>query len=441
MDDSSSYKRVLSLRDVILFGLSFMAPATVFATYGIAVMSSGGMIASGYGITLICVLFSALSYARLAKQFPSSGSCYIYIKNILGGKAGFIIGWAILLDYILSPMISALLFGIFMHAYFPGISDSVFIIVFLIAITIINISGIKIAANYNTCITVFQILFMIVFCAFSTHTLIDQHGFTSLISTTPFYDEHVSWGSLFTCIPILFFSFLGFDAITTLAEETVNPQKIIPKAIFSIVFTGGVLFVISSYFMQLIIPDSTAIADPDAAAMQIMFKAGGNLLQSLFIVLTIMGTTASAIASGSCAARILYAMGKENVLPAAIFGYLSPRFRTPVINLVIIGSIGLSALFISLTFATHLISFGVIFSLIVINFSVFRHFFVRQQQTHWIKNALLPWSGVAISFTILLALGKDAVILGLVWLLAGFMYVQFRPEKADYAALESADKL
>ncbi len=423
MDNHSSFKRVLSLKDIILFGLSFMAPATVFATYGIAAITSGGMVATGYIITLFCVLFSAYSYSCLAKRFPYSGSSFVYVREILGKKAGFLVGWTILLDYILSPMISALIFGLFMNAYFPEVSNATFIIGFLVVVSVINILGVRLAANYNTLIVLLQIAFILLFCAFSTNTLSAEQGAQALFSMIPFYDNQVAISNLLVCVPILFFSFLGFDAITTLAEETRNPEKIMGKAIFSIVLIGGALFVACAYFMQLLVPDSSILQNPDSAAIEIMGRAGSSLLVSLFMILTILGTTSSAVASGSSAARILYSMGNDGILPKKGFAYLSPRFRTPLFNIVLIGLTGTSAIFMTLTFATHLISFGVIFSFIFINFSVFYHFFVQQGKRLWIKNAILPLIGCLISVLILSALGTDALLLGAVWLSVGVVYL------------------
>jgi putrescine importer len=439
MDNNSSFKRVLSLREIVIFGLSFMAPATVFATYGIATVTSGGMVATGYLITMVCVLLSALSYARFAKKFSSSGSSFIYVKNTLGNNFGFMVGWAILLDYILSPMISSLLFGIFMNAYFPAIPMSILICGFLIAVSTINIVGIKLVARYSTIIVILQVAFVLLFIGFSTSMIAKNQGFDALFSIVPFYESGVSISGLFTCIPILYFSFLGFDAITTLAEETKQPQSIMPKAIFSVVLIGGVIFTISAYFMQLIVPDPSTFTNPDAAAVQIMTIVGQSFLSTTFMLLTIIGTTASAIASGSSAARIIYSMGKDEILPKRIFGYVSPHTRTPIFNIVIIGVIGLSANFIDLTFATHLISFGVIFSFIWVNFSAFVHFFIQEKQRHWFKNAILPLAGVIVSTVILLALGPNAIFLGAAWLGLGFTYLFLRSRRLVNKTFNFAD--
>ncbi|MBD0788347.1 amino acid permease [Vibrio sp. Y2-5] len=438
MDNNSSFKRVLSLRDLILFGLSFMAPATVFATYGIAAITSGGMVAAGYVITSILVFFSAYSYARMAKQFPSSGSAFIYVKEVLGSKAGFIVGWSILLDYLLSPMISSLIFGLFMNAYFPEVSNTVFIIGFLLVVATINILGVKMAANYGTVIVALQIAFIITFVAFATDTISAEQGTQALFSALPFYDESVSIPNLVLgAVPILFFSFLGFDAITTLAEETRSPEQAIPKAIYSIVSFGTMVFAVCAYFMQLLIPDSTVFQNPDTASMEVMARAGSSFLVSAFMILTVLGTTASATASCSSAARILYSMGKDGVLPQKGFGYLSKRFRTPVFNIVLICLLGLSSIFMTLTFATHLISFGVVFSFLFVNFSVFVFFFIQKKQGGWFKNVVLPIAGCLINAFLLFALGMDATLLGIAWLTIGGTYLLVSPKNKSFDMVDN----
>ncbi|WP_151737506.1 APC family permease ['Paenibacillus yunnanensis' Narsing Rao et al. 2020] len=429
MENNKSLKRVLSLSGVTLFGLSFMAPATVFSTYGIAVSASGGMVASGYVITLAIVLLSAISYARLSKEFPVAGSTFSYVQRIIGPKFGFLVGWTMLLDYLLSPMISSLLFGIMVNAYFPSISISACILVFLVFIVAINIIGIRITATYNMLIVIFQIVFIVLFSVLSAYELIQGGGAGTLWSLKPFLDSSVSWGNLMTIIPILYFSFLGFDAVTTLAEETVNPAKVLPKAIYIVVLSGGVLLVLAAYFMQMIYPDFTSFTNPDAAAVQIIQLVGGNLFGSLFLAMTITGATASAASSCSSASRMLFSMGREGILPKRLFAYLHPKFSTPVWNIALIGLIGCSALFLDLTSATHLISFGVLIGFGFVNLAVFMYFYIQKGLrgvSGFIVNLLVPLIGAVITLALLFTLGQGALLLGGGWLAAGFLYLLIR---------------
>lgn len=429
MTNQKELKRVLSFSGVTIFGLSFMAPATVFTTYGIAITSSGGMISTSYLITLLIVLLSAVSYARLSKEFPVAGSTFTYVQKIIGPKSGFLVGWTILLDYMLSPMISSLLFGIMFHANFPNIPMTVYILSFIVFITIINVIGIKIAANYNKIVVILQILFIAAFCVICTIQLMQGKGSGDPISLIPVYDPAIEWGTIIGIIPILFFSFLGFDAVTTLAEETINPKKVLPKAIYTIVLTGGILFVATVYFMQLIYPNYQSFTDPDAAVVQILQYIGGNVLNSLFLTLIFVSATASAISSGSSGARLLYGMGRDGILPQKIFGYISPRFSTPVWNILLISIVACSSIFLDLTSATHLISFGVLFGFGFVNIATMIYFYFRKQNKGikgFLLNIVIPLLGTITTFVLLFALGKGALILGFSWLVIGFIYLIVR---------------
>ncbi|MEH7744545.1 APC family permease [Neobacillus drentensis] len=426
MNKSLGLKRSLSLGHVILFGLSFMAPITVFTTYGIAIGSTHGMIPTAYIISLGVMLLTAYSYGKMVKEFPTTGSAYTYVQKGINPSIGFLVGWVILLDYLLSPMISALLFGIFVNAYLPMIPIPVCIISFIVVITVINILGIKLATNISAILLAFQILFIIIFCILSVKGLINGKGTGDLLSITPFFDANVQFSSILSIVPLLCFSFLGFDAVTTLAEETKDPKRTLPRAIYLITLIGGILFVATSYFAQSIYPDVSSFKDPESAAVDILLYAGGNFLNAFFLSVTITASIASAVASGGSGSRVLYAMGRENILPNRIFGYLSPKYRTPVFNIIIIAFIALSALFLDLNTAAAFINYGALLAFTFVNLSVIVHFVGRKKQRK-LKDILsyfvIPLFGASITALFWLKLDIHSMVLGSLWLLIGFSYL------------------
>ncbi|OCA89117.1 APC family permease [Pseudobacillus wudalianchiensis] len=426
MNGSPALKRSLTLRHVILFGIAFMAPITVFTTYGIAIESTHGMIPVAYMIALMVMLFTAYSYGKMVQEFPITGSAYTFVQKGISPSLGFLVGWVILLDYLFSPMISALLFGIFVNAYLPAIPIGVCILSFIVIVTAINIFGIKIAANVNALLVFFQILFIVVFCILCFKGLLEEKGTGELFTSAPFFDPDVKFSNLLAVVPLLCFSFLGFDAITTLSEETKDPKRVMPKAIYGIVLIGGVLFVASTYFAQSIFPNFSAFKDPESAAVEIFMYAGGNFLNAFFLSVTVTAAIASAVASGGSGARILYAMGRENILPNKIFGHLSAKFQTPVYNILIIAVIAMSALFLSIETATSFINFGALFAFTFVNLSVFVHYFIRKKQRS-IKGLLLymliPLMGAATTALFWTKLDIHSMTLGSIWLLIGFGYL------------------
>lgn len=423
---SPTLKRSLTLMPVIFFGLAFMAPKTFFSTYGVAVHSTNGMMPTAYAIALAVMLFTAYSYAQLVKAFPNAGAAYTFTQKSINPYIGFIVGWTIIIDYILSPMISSLILGISLKAYFPSIPMFVWIISFILIITIVNMLGIKLAANFNTILLFLQIFSFVLFLALSIKGLHAGKGAGTLFSTVPFYDSEIKVPTLLSIIPILCFSFLGFDAVTTLSEETKDPTKTLPRAIYMITLIGGILFISGSYFLQLIFPAFQSFKNPESAYIDIAMYVGGNIFTSIFNAIGLTAGFASAVASGTSASRILYAMGRENVLPKKIFGYLSPKYRTPVFNILIIGVIALSALFLNLTSAISLINFGALFAFFFVNLSVIAHYFFRKKQRSFkgtIQYLIIPLIGTALIGLLITKLDQHALLLGGTWLLIGLVYL------------------
>ena len=424
--NSPTLKRSLSLKYVVFFGLAYMAPSTLFSTYGVAVHSTNGMISTAYIVALIVMLFTAYSYAQMVKAFPNAGAAYTFTQKSLNPHIGFLVGWSILLDYLFCPMISALLAGIAMKAYFPSIPMYIWIIIFIITITIVNILGITVAAKFNTAILFLQFGTFALFVTFSIKGLLNGNGAGTLYSILPFIDSSVNAPDFMSVIPILCFSFLGFDAVTTLSEETKNPRKSIPRAIYLITIIGGVLYIFGSYFLQVVWPDYQSFKDPESAYVEIAMYIGGNFLASYILAEGIMSSFSSAVASGTSASRVLYAMGRERVLPAKIFGYLSPKYRTPVYNILIIGGVALSALFLSLTTAVSLVNFGAFFAFTFVNLSVISYFYIRKKQRSimgTIRYLIIPLIGASLTGFFWVKLDIHSLILGGVWLALGFVYL------------------
>ena len=423
-----SLQRSLSFRHALLFGMAFMAPVTVFATYGIAVYETNGMVAAGYLIAMCIMLITAASYVHLVKAFPAAGGSYSFTQKGINPYVGFLVGWTILMDYVFSPLISALLVGIMLSSFFPAVPLWIWILLFICVITTINIMGIKLAANLNMALVLLQILICVAFIALGIQDLLAGKGAGTLVSSLPFFDPQVAFPSLLAILPLLCFSFLGFDAVTTLAEETVKPEKTMPRVVMLIPLIGGVLFVLVTYVAQLVQPNLQSFSNPDSAGMELFIQVGGNLMAACFLAVIVLAGLASAIASGASGARILYAMGREGVLPKRFFGYLSPRYRTPVANLLVIAAIATMAIFLDILTATALINFGALLAFTCVNIAVISHFYIRTKQRAGkgvLLYLLLPLIGALCTGIFWLNLGAPALLLGGAWLAAGFLYLLY----------------
>ncbi|PHM33055.1 APC family permease [Xenorhabdus innexi] len=420
-------RRTLTLFQVVMMGLAYMQPMTIFDTFGIVSKLTDGHVATSYAIALIAILFTALSYGKLVKRFPSAGSAYTYVQKSMNPHLGFMVGWSSLLDYLLMPMINILLAKIYLQAIFPGIDPWVFVVGLAVLMTAFNLSGINVVANLNGLIVVVQIAVMVVFVGLLMHGIHNGEGAGELWSVRPFTSEEAQLIPMITGATILCFSFLGFDGITSLSEETPNAGKVIPKAIFLTALIGGVIFIAVSYFLQLYFPDVSRFKNPDESQPEIMLFVAGALFQAIILVFSCVTVMASGMAAHAGVARLLYVMGRDGVLPEKVFAYVHPKWRTPSINVILVGIVALSSGFLDLVTATALINFGALVAFTFVNLSVIAQFYVRERRNTTLKDTinflLLPLFGAGTVGVLWTNLEASSMELGLIWGTVGLFYM------------------
>ncbi|MGW6172162.1 APC family permease [Arthrobacter sp. NPDC055138] len=416
-------KKVLRLPSAVLFGLAYMIPLTVFTTYGIVNQLTEGHIVSSYLVTLVAMLFTAASYAKMVRAFPQAGSAYTYTRRTLGGDIGFLSGWTLLLDYLLMPMITYLVIGIYMSASFPSIPQSAWIVLSLVLVTVLNILGIKFVSKTSSILLGVQAVFLVVFAVMALRA---ASGNPMPSIADMMFGQGPGTAVIFAGSAILCLSFLGFDAVSALAEETVDARRVIPKAIILVTLAGGLLFVVISLIANLAFPDWTAYSSVDSAALDVMAVSGGSFLEAFFTAAYIAGCFGAVLASQTTVSRILYSMGRDGVLPRRVFGYLHPRFRTPVYATLVVGAIGLVALFIDLTLASSLISFGALAAFTMVNIAVIKHYFIderRRSGADAVRYLAAPLVGVGLCAWLWTSLSGTAFMVGLSWMIIGAVYL------------------
>lgn len=428
MSTPKQMERSLTLLPIVLFGFSFMALATVFSTYGIAAELSHGMVPGSYVVALVVMLFTAYSYGQMSKIIPSAGSAYAYTQKSINPYVGFMVGWAILMDYLFIPMVNYLLFGIFFSAAFPAIPPYVWILSMMLLVTYINMKGVKLASKANALITIFSLLFILLFIGFSIKEVIGGAGAGTLFTFEPFYNSEEPFSFIVAGAALLCFSFLGFDSATTFAEETVKPAKTIPRAVFSITLAGGAVFIAVSYFAHLVWPNYGTFSNPDSASHEIITFVGGEALASGFLAVYAITAFGSAMSSQASASRILYAMGRDGQLPRKFFGTLHSKLQTPVNNILFISAFSLLALFVSLSLVASFINFGAFLAFTSVNIAVISYYFIRQRQRS-LKGTLLylivPFIGALLDLYLLINLDMNSKILGTAWFVLGLVYMFF----------------
>lgn len=413
------FKRVLGVPSLVLFGLVYMVPLTVFTTYGIVTQLTGGRLVDSYIITLIAMIFTARSYARMSVAYPYSGSAYIYTQQSFGGAVGFLAGWALLLDYLFLPMINYLIIGLYLNNAFPAIANWIWIVAAIAVVTVLNIIGIISVARANFVIIAVQTIFIVVFLAMAIVTA-TGHGVDPLL---PFRGDGTvaGFGSLFQGAAILCLSFLGFDSVSTLSEEAKDARRSVPRAIMIVTIAAGIIFIVISFAAQIAFP-SNRFHSADTASVEVVAAVGGQWLSTLFIAGFIAGGLGSALTSQASVARILFAMGRDGVLPRVVFGHLSKRFGTPVVAILIVSAVSLLAIVFDLLTLSNMISFGALIAFSFVNLSVIKHYWFDRKERDggkWFTNLVLPLIGFALTVWLWTSLAPVTFAIGLSWLAAG----------------------
>ncbi|OWJ64269.1 APC family permease [Inquilinus limosus] len=424
-DQPIGLTRTLRLPSVVLFGLAYMTPMIVFGTFGILAQKTGGAVPTAYLVALVAVLLTAWSYGRMAASYPVAGSAYTYTRRAFGGHAGFLVGWAILLDYFFLPMAIWLIGAAYLSAAFPDVPQWVWILAFIGVTSAINIIGIRLANGVNIVLMLVQFAVLAAFVALCVRYALAGPEARPLFSADPFTGNGGALPAYLAGAAIAAYSFLGFDAVTTLTEETVDPARTIPKAIMLIALLGGGIFILAAYFTQLAFPGGE-VANVDSAAFDIAKAIGGDVFVMLFLAGLIVAQFASGLSAQASVGRLLLAMGRDDVLPKSAFGYVHPILRTPVFNIALAGAVALAALKLDVTTSTSFINFGAFVAFIFVNLSVIKLLWLRapEQSLGTVIGALVvPVMGALANLWLLVSLDEHAKLLGLVWLAVGIVYL------------------
>ncbi|BCQ65940.1 hypothetical protein PBOI14_76900 [Pseudomonas sp. Boi14] len=224
---------------------------------------------------------------------------------------------------------------------------------------------------------------------------------------------------------VLCLSFLGFDAVSTLAEETRDPRRDIPRAIVITTLGAGLLFILLAMTSQLAFPGSS-FKDADSAASEVMLHAGGRFLEMFFTATYVAGAAGSALASQASVSRILFSMGRDGILPHRVFGTLSERYKTPVVAIVLVSLVSLLAVVIDLTTLASMISFGALVAFSVVNLAVIKSHLGQGQPrstARLLQYGLLPLIGFALIAWLWTSLSALTLGIGLAWFALGLLYL------------------
>ncbi len=417
-------KRTLSFWELLTFGLIMIAPTAPFAVFGFVYNRSHGMVALVYAIGLAAMLFTALSYRTMARAFPVAGSVYAYAGRGIGPSAGFIAGWAILLDYLLVPTLVYVFAATAIHAVAPGIPKWALVVGFLAAVTAVNLIGVEAASWFNKAMMWAQLALLVVFAVLASRALAHGTGGAHL-SIAPFFQpKFITPSLIFGALSVAALSFLGFDAVSTLSEEARGGAKAVGLAtVLTLIISAG-LFIAQTWLACLFLLDTPSFANGDAsdnAMLNILGALGGPVFKVVSSVIGIaLGSVACALVAQAACARLIYGMARDRKLPPFL-AHVNERRKTPDRATLLIAAITLGTgllLVDKLETLTSLVNFGALTGFLMLHLSVLIHFGLKPGRNVW-AHVVTPVIGFAVIGYVLWNTDTTAKIAGLIWLAIG----------------------
>lgn len=421
-------RRVLTRWDLIVYGLTIITPTAAFPLIGIVQQSSQGHGVLSYLAALVAMLLTAISYGRMSAAFPVAGSTYAFADQGLHGHAGFLAGWSMMLDYVLVPLLSAVYVSVTAARLAPSVPYALWAFVFAVSITLINVRGIEVTARASRLMTILMTASALLFVILAVRYIAAQLGLAALLAPDAVVQPATfELRALLLGTGVATLSYLGFDAISTLAEEARDPQRDIGAATVSVCLLQTLFCVGIVYLSAIVWPASRAFPNVETAVLDIARITGGDLLFGVTTFVLLIAGVASSLTSQAGAARLLFGMGRDGILPPRLFAYLHPRFATPTRSIYLMGALSFAgALLISFQTVVELVNFGAFVGFILVNLSVVGHYFVRRRQRSgpqlW-TNLIMPLLGALVCAYVWISLSAQAKTLGFVWLGIGLVYL------------------
>ena len=424
-------RRVLTLWDLIFYGIVLIMPIAPVPMFGVAQVLSHGHFVTTILIAMIAMMLTAVSYGRMATLYPTAGSAYTYVGRGLNPHLGFLTGWAMFLDYLIQPLLNGIYGALTIQRFFPFIPYALLAAMFVGIMTWLNLRGIRATARANVILLTIMCVVIGIFMILAVRYLFHLQGWGGVFSTQPFYDPktfdiRVIW----TATSYAALTYIGFDGVTTLAEDVENPKRNVMLATVSVCLFTGIVGGLEIYLGQRVWPDYRTFHNTETAFMDVTSRVGGPLLfQALGLVL-ILATIGAGLTGQVGAARLLFGMGRDNVVPRKLFAYLDPKRNTPTRNIWLIGIVAyIGTLFVSYEQAGEILNFGAFLAFMGVNFATFWQFAIVQQpgrKRRWFADVVMPLIGFVFCLWIWLGLKTPAKITGGVWFTAGLIYCAIR---------------
>ena len=444
-------QRVLGLSDLLFYGLVLLQPVGVIGLFGVATRMSHGHMATSVLIAMVAMMITAVSYGRMAALYPSAGSAYTYVGRGLNPHLGFLAGWAMLMDYLIIPIVNVIYGALSAGRLLPAVPYLgwplpywVWVLIIGLGMTLLNVRGIRATARANQVLMAAMVVVAVAFVVAAVRYLFQTAGWSGLVSLAPFYNPATfNFRDVCTATSFAAAAYVGFDGITTLAEDAINPKRTVPLATVLVCLVTGLTAILLAYLAQRVAPNNERFTDVETMFMDIAHMVGGSWLLNAIAVVMAVTCFGSGLTSQVGAARLLYGMGRDNVLPRAVFGRLD-RHNSPTLNIWLIGAAALAGAFVlNYERATELVNFGAFLAFMGVNAAAIRMYWFNpppDYRRQWLTDLVVPALAFAFCFWIWWSLPKPAQIAGGIWFVVGVLYAAIqtrgfrrRPAMIDFS--------
>lgn len=435
-------RRVLSLPDLIIYGIILIQPVAALPLFGHADHISKGHAVTTILIAMFAMIFTAISYGRMANRFPAAGSAYTYVGKGISPYLGFVAGWSMFMDYMFIPILCVIFASITANHLLSFLPYHFWLFFFVALFTFINLRGIKVASRTNWILMIIMSVVVFYFMSAAIRYIFLKEGFGGLFSSRPFYDpKSFSLGAIGSATALAALTYIGFDGLTTLSEEVKNPRKNVLIAAVMTCLITGIWSGLQLYLAQLSWPDwasfTNGLTDEvaknnalDTAIMAVAHRVGGALLDGSLTVILMVASIGSGITGQLGAGRLLFGMGRDGVIPKKMFGHLGSKTAVPVYNIIFIGVLALvGALVLNYEECARLINFGAFFAFMGVNIASIREYYFKASKKTvkgFFRDFLPPATGFVICLIIWLNLPIKTFIIGGSWMLVGIIYLAIR---------------
>ena len=439
-------KRAMNVWELTAFGVNYMIPIAPAIIFGFILADSGGTVALPYLLAGVGMLFTAGSYSVMVRNFPLAGSLYSYVTRGIQAHIGFLSGWVLLLDYVLIPTVTAASAAIYIGQFAPGIPYAVWLVLFAVAMGMLNLFGVELMAKLGIwMVIVGEAVVFTAFFVWGYAVAVHHVGTGTLFTTEPF--KFTSIPALMTATSLSVLSYLGFDAITTLAEESHHPKRDIPRAIYWSVAIGMLTMALTGYFGMLVIPDwREHIMNANWAAttlMQVSRIAGGPFFAGFYTAGYLLAMGVFNVVATAAGARLLYGMGRDNLIPKKIFAAINKRWQTPHWNIVLIVAMEyILGIALNVNDISNLINYGALLGFAMLNLAVIWLYYVkrkgigpmalgepkgwRPEAKDWFRYFLAPGLGFLVIMWVFSSLDHLSLMVGTSWLIVGVVYTAIK---------------